>query len=216
MLRLSLFSLCIVLFAGCLGTSHLVGLPGGPERAAWNVWELKCLVGAGTASPVLSAPMDSGEFLVLFLTCKHVLRKAPIWQADLHGEDTLRNGTVFAIHPTEDIALVAFISSHAIETVTLDKRQPRFGERVWTVGYPAAQGIHLSMGLVSAPDRSSAPIFFGNSGGPVIDSGGRVIAVARALTLGQLGPAVVPIPHMMWMIPIFEISDWLTQYHIPT
>lgn len=216
MFRFALISFCIVLFASCIGTSHLVGLPGGPERAAWNAWELSGTMGSGTASPVLSAPMESGEFLVLFLTCKHILRVNPIWQANLHGEDVLLNGTVFATHPTKDIALVAFISSHPIEVVTLDRRLPRFGEQVLVAGYPAAEGLHLSMGLVGAPNRSSAPIFFGNSGGPVIDSGGRVIAVAVGLTMARSGSVVIPITHMMWMIPIFEISDWLAQYHIPT
>ena len=100
---------------------------------------------------------------------------------------------------------------------------PAIGESVWLVGYPNVGPFLISSGEYSGPFRkyftASAPIFAGNSGGPVLDSDGSAVGLAIALdqfrASTQLGDTLLlPIYHVTFFTPISSIATWLGDYGI--
>jgi len=108
----------------------------------------------------------------------------------IQADRTLR-GTVVYIDRTDDLVVV-----HVQEKLAPLKpaaRRPRVGATVMVVGSPLGLGGTVSIGLVSG-FRSiqgsdylqfSAPISPGNSGGPVVDSKGQVIGIAKGKFVGD-------------------------------
>ena len=109
---------------------------------------------------------------------------------DVVQADRTLKGTVVRTDRTDDLAVV-----HVRERLAPLKpatARPRLGTTVMVLGSPLGLGGSISIGLVSgfrSIDGSdyvqfSAPISPGNSGGPVIDSRGHVVAVASAKLIG--------------------------------
>lgn len=133
----------------------------------------------------------SGSDLV---TNFHVVAKALASGAvtvDVVQADRTLKGTVVHTDPTDDLALVHV--QEKLEALAAAPTRPRIGATVMVVGSPLGLGGTISIGLVSG-FRSiegadwvqfSAPISPGNSGGPVIDSQGRVIGVASGKYVGD-------------------------------
>ena len=110
---------------------------------------------------------------------------------DVIQADRTLSGTVVYIDRTDDLVVV-----HVQERLVPLKpaaRRPRVGATVMVVGSPLGLGGTVSIGLVSG-FRSiggsdylqfSAPISPGNSGGPVVDSQGQVIGIAKGKFVGD-------------------------------
>ena len=106
------------------------------------------------------------------------------------GDSTLI-GTITRVDPGDDLAVV-----HVREQLTPlgeAAERPRVGSAVMAVGSPLGLNGTVTIGIVSG-FRSlrgsdyvqfSAPISPGNSGGPVVDARGRVVAVASAKLVGD-------------------------------
>jgi len=99
---------------------------------------------------------------------------------------------VVALDKRADLAILKTNSASG-QVLSLRDRGPRLGETLTTGGFPlgglVGSGLKVTTGVVSGlagpeGDRSlfqiSAPIQQGNSGGPVVDAGGRLIGVAAA------------------------------------
>jgi S1-C subfamily serine protease len=92
--------------------------------------------------------------------------------------------------PGDDLAIVHIAErSPALHTAI---RRPQLGDTVMAVGSPLGLGGSVSLGVISG-FRSveggdyiqfSAPISPGNSGGPVLDRHGSVVAVTAAKFMG--------------------------------
>ena len=105
--------------------------------------------------------------------------------------DATTSGTIVRVDPGDDLAIV-----HVRERRTAlasAAQRPRLGTAVMAVGSPLGLGGTVTLGVVSG-FRSlegsdyvqfSAAISPGNSGGPVVDSHGRVVAVASAKLVGD-------------------------------
>jgi S1-C subfamily serine protease len=133
---------------------------------------------------------SSGSDLV---TNFHVVEDA--WSSgtvkvDVRHDDRILTGTIMRVDPSNDLAVV-HISQQLSVLTTIDNR-PKLGSPVMAVGSPLGLTGTVSIGVVSG-FRSlegsdyiqfSAPISPGNSGGPVVDSHGRVVAVATAKLVG--------------------------------
>jgi putative serine protease PepD len=128
------------------------------------------------------------------LTNFHVVEDA--WNAGVvtvevrHGDKTMR-GTVVRVDRGDDLAVI-HVPTRLVVLKTLDVR-PALGAAVMAVGSPMGLGGSVSIGVISG-FRSlggsdyvqfSAPISPGNSGGPVVDRGGHVMAVATAKLVGD-------------------------------
>jgi putative serine protease PepD len=124
----------------------------------------------------------------------HVVAEA--WNAgevsvQVRQGDRTMEGTITRVEPSGDLAIV-HIAERFPALVTAATR-PLLGDPVLAVGSPLGLGGSVSLGVVSG-FRSlegadymqfSAPISPGNSGGPVLDRHGRVVAVTAAKFEGQ-------------------------------
>ena len=128
------------------------------------------------------------------LTNFHVVEGAwnsGIVTVDVRRADRTIQGTVVRIDRNNDLAVV-HVAARLTVLKTLASRPP-LGATVMAVGSPLGLGGSVSIGVVSG-FRSlrgsdylqfSAPISPGNSGGPVVDREGRVLAVATAKLVGD-------------------------------
>lgn len=123
----------------------------------------------------------------------HVVAEA--WSAGIatvrvrHQDHTI-DGTIVRVDHNDDLAVI-----HVGERMTMlspAPKRPMVGATVMAVGSPLGLDGTVTLGVVSG-FRSlegsdyiqfSAPISPGNSGGPVIDAQGRVVAVASAKLIG--------------------------------
>jgi putative serine protease PepD len=111
-------------------------------------------------------------------------------QVHVRRQDSTTDGTVVRVDVNDDLAVV-HVTQHLPALMSVRAR-PKLGTAVMAVGSPLGLDGTVTLGVVSG-FRSlegsdyiqfSAPISPGNSGGPVIDSQGRVVAVASAKLLG--------------------------------
>ena len=124
----------------------------------------------------------------------HVVAEA--WNAgevsvQVRQGDRTMEGTIIRVEPGDDLAIVHIADRFpALPTAAT---RPQLGDPVLAVGSPLGLGGSVSIGVVSG-FRSlegadymqfSAPISPGNSGGPVLDRHGRVVAVTAAKFEGQ-------------------------------
>lgn len=132
----------------------------------------------------------------LIMTAAHVLvNNEPIVKT--------RDGISYRAHPVRishkfDVALLkADLSAPLPETrcLTVNAEQQRTGAEVYAIGAPASQELGFSMtrGIVSGLRQedgvhylqTDTPVSPGNSGGPLVDAKGRVVAVVVSKLAGQ-------------------------------
>ena len=109
---------------------------------------------------------------------------------EVRRQDRTIDGTVVRVDVTDDLAVVHV--SVRLPALAPAKSRPVLGATVMAVGSPLGLDGTVTLGVVSgfrSLDGSdyvqfSAPISPGNSGGPVIDSRGYVVAVASAKLVG--------------------------------
>jgi len=109
---------------------------------------------------------------------------------DVRQEDRTLKGTIVRVDGNDDLAVI-HVSERLPALVTASAR-PKLGTPVMAIGSPLGLDGTVTLGVVSgfrSLDGSdyvqfSAPISPGNSGGPVIDSRGQVVAVASAKLVG--------------------------------
>lgn len=206
-----------VLFLGLIGLTaydmHTARPYTGRVYAAQNVWRIMNAHTQGTASPVACRQVKD-KWVVTFITAKHLIHDVKDdWEVS-RNKQTLIEGSLISQHAPEDAALVAFTSATYIDIIPIESRSPVFGEEVWAVGYPGLEQPIITQGIVSHLFLASASSFYGCSGGPVIDSRGRVIGiVVGILGVHHLG-RTVSVRHIMRFTPIVGLEDWLTAHDI--
>ena len=128
------------------------------------------------------------------ITNYHVVAEA--WSAGTAGVrvrvgDRTLAGSVVRVDVNDDLAVVHV--AERLPALASAARRPDVGTTVMAVGSPLGLSGTVSVGVVSgyrSLDGSdymqfSAPISPGNSGGPVVDGRGRVVAVASAKLVGD-------------------------------
>lgn len=129
----------------------------------------------------------------LVLTAAHVARVP-----DLRAH--LRDGTdhpmgVVRIHPHADVALMRVELPRPVRCLDASPKPPTLGADVYAIGNPfgAAQAFSLSRGIVSALRdieglhvlQTDAAVSPGNSGGPLLGTDGKVLAVVSFKVIQQ-------------------------------
>jgi len=151
---------------------------------------VKIEAGDATGSGWVAHGDTTGSELV---TNYHVV--ADSWSAGVatvvvRQEDRTLKGTIARVDTNDDLAVI-HVAERLPALVTASTR-PKLGTPVMAIGSPLGLDGTVTLGVVSgfrSLDGSdyvqfSAPISPGNSGGPVIDAEGEVVAVASAKLVG--------------------------------
>ena len=105
---------------------------------------------------------------------------------DIRQGDRNLKGTIARVDPNDDLAVIHV--AQVLPVLRTAPARPVLAQAVMVIGSPLGLGGTVSAGVISG-FRSlegsdyiqfSAPISPGNSGGPVVDARGRVVAVASA------------------------------------
>jgi len=129
----------------------------------------------------------------LVLTAFHVIRDARSFSVVTSDQKTYP-ATVVGYDELRDIALIQARVDQRVPYLELETRQGvRVGDPILNIGNSRGQFISARPGLVTAIDRnlradfpaglisSTMPLAPGDSGGPVINSSGKVVAIAVAI-----------------------------------
>ncbi len=145
----------------------------------------------GLGSGWVARSGESGSELV---TNFHVIGEA--WSAgvvavDVRQGDRTIKGKIARVDRYDDLAIIHV--AEVLPALETARFRPALAQAVMVVGSPLGLGGSVSVGVISG-FRSvegsdyvqfSAPISPGNSGGPVVDTRGRVVAVASAKFEGE-------------------------------
>ena len=182
--------------------------PEGGESAGARIYreQVDAVVGiqaAGLNSE--SAVSSAGTGFVLredgyILTNAHVVQDAMAILVTLHDGQQLRARLVASEALGSDLALLKVDPPRQLQKVLLgDSDKLQVGDPVYTIGHPLGElSFSLTSGYVSAAARSirngdssismlqtNAAINHGNSGGPLFDAQGRVVAIVTAKYSGR-------------------------------
>ena len=131
------------------------------------------------------------------LTSHHVIADADEIRVALH-DDQIAAADIVGVDPETDLALLRIEGENlpAIEFGSSDRI--RVGDVVLAIGNPVGLGQAVTQGIVSATGRSQlgittfenfiqtdAAINFGNSGGALVDTRGRLVGINTAMLAGE-------------------------------
>lgn len=127
----------------------------------------------------------------LILTNHHVVKDGASFRIEfLNGRSAM--ATLVGADPDTDVAVLK-VSTPGLRAIEVaDSDQILVGDLSFAVGYPMGLGQTVTMGIVSAVGRSGgdgiedyiqtdAPINSGNSGGPLLDSRGRLVGLNTSI-----------------------------------
>jgi serine protease Do len=163
------------------------------------------------------------------VTNAHVVRGASRLKVQL-GEETEAPAEVVGADPKTDIAVVRVEARDLPALKLADKRPLRVGELVLAIGNPFRFDRSVSLGVVSALDRSlptpeggliegmvqtDAAINPGNSGGPLVDAEGAVVGINTAVVPWAQGIGLaIPARTASWVASVLMRSGEVRRPHL--
>lgn len=176
------------------------------------------VVGIGGASDGARGGSGSGFFLTpdgYALTNSHVVGGRKGLVATTFDGDRL-HATLIGDDPSTDLALVRVAAGDVPHATLGDSNALRVGQLVIAIGNPLGLDSTVSTGVVSAVGRSlrgqdgrlienvvqhAAPLNPGNSGGPLVDSRGKVVGVNTAIIAMAQGLGfAIPSATAAWVV----------------
>lgn len=135
--------------------------------------------------------------------------------------------------PGKDVAILKAEGKNLPTLPVGDDTQLRTGDQIYVVGYPGAATFHpfvseesrveptFTAGVISARKsmtrgwevlQTDAAITHGNSGGPALDSSGKVIGIA---TFGSIEPGTgQAVAGMNFIVPISVVREFLNRHNV--
>lgn len=119
----------------------------------------------------------------LLLTNAHVVEDNKTVTINLYNDSPIK-GTVIKIDNNKDLALIQ--TKKSLPVLDINKEKISIGDEVYAIGAPKDMPYTMTKGIISALDRQigknsyiqlDASVNSGNSGGPLLDSNGKVIGV---------------------------------------
>ncbi|GAA0870582.1 Do family serine endopeptidase DegQ [Brevundimonas basaltis] len=142
------------------------------------------------------AIIDAREGIVV--TNNHVVEGGRKFTVDL-TDGRIFDAVLVGTDKATDLAVLKFDASGLSEIEVVDSDQLRTGDLAFAVGYPLGLDQTLTMGVISGLGRSGmgdriedyiqtdAAVNSGNSGGPLLDSRGRLIGINTSILSGGGG-----------------------------
>src|SRR6267142_458511 len=150
------------------------------------------------------------------LTNAHVVGRARGVKIGLPDGST-HDGNVVGADPASDLAVVHIDGNHFPAAELGRSGALRVGQLVVAIGNPLGFSFTVSAGVLSAMGRSlraqdgrlidgilqtDVALNPGNSGGPLVDSKGRVVGINTAMIMGAQGISfAVPVDTATWVVP---------------
>lgn len=175
-----------------------------------SVWINRTEEGAGGAGSGIILTPDG-----YILTNNHVVESGQPLSVSLLDGQTLP-AEIVGTDPPTDLAVVRIPHNNLPMAVLGDSDQLRVGQLVVAIGNPLGMENTVSAGVVSALGRdmrskegqlinnviqTDAPLNPGNSGGPLVDSRGRVVGINTAIRASaQAIGLAVPVNTAKWVI----------------
>lgn len=140
--------------------------------------------------------IDAAKGLVV--TNHHVIENGQKYTVDLL-DGRLFDAILIGADKATDIAVLKIEGTGLSQVEVVDSDTLRTGDLAFAVGYPMGLDQTLTMGVISGLNRSGvgdavedyiqtdAAVNHGNSGGPLLDSRGRLIGINTAILSGGLG-----------------------------
>ena len=150
------------------------------------------------------APISSGSGVIIdaaggvVVTNHHVIKGGQKFTVDM-TDGRLFDATLIGADPATDIAVLKIEAPGLTQVETVDSDTLRTGDLAFAVGYPLGLDQTLTMGVISGLNRSGmgdavedyiqtdAAVNMGNSGGPLLDSRGRLIGINTSILSGGMG-----------------------------
>jgi S1-C subfamily serine protease len=174
----------------------------------------------------------SGSGLIIapdgyLVTNSHVVENAASIDVSLSDGSSVR-ADIIGQDKATDIALLRILSENNLSTATLgDSEQLQVGQVAIAIGNPYGFENTVTTGVISALGRSlrsrtgrlienviqtDAALNPGNSGGPLVDSNGRVIGINTAIIQYAQGICfAIPINTMRWVVTILLKEGKITR-----
>jgi serine protease Do/serine protease DegQ len=142
------------------------------------------------------AIIDAAEGIVV--TNNHVVEGGRKFTVDL-TDGRIFDAVLIGTDKATDLAVLKFDATGLSEIEVVDSDQLRTGDLAFAVGYPLGLDQTLTMGVISGLGRSGmgdriedyiqtdAAVNSGNSGGPLLDSRGRLIGINTSILSGGGG-----------------------------
>jgi len=171
----------------------------------------------GAASLVISNPKEC-----VFVTSKHVIEAlTPKAQLGQRVGITLQDGqeaasVVVGLHEYLDLALLWAKRDPATESFFQPVRHFNtigVGDMVFAIGHPEGFAFSMAGGLIAQTRgkdilQISVPISPGNSGGPVFDTHGNLLAIVKSAIDKTKSPQAEVLNFAVRADALFEIEDW--------
>jgi S1-C subfamily serine protease len=188
-----------------------------PAHRSWLTHNEMPTAGFG-AGTLLQASAEG----YLFVTARHVL-DGPNWSAGKAGSRALiamatgawGMADVVARHRNLDLLLLWVPrergSATFVQPVT-KSMPPSDGENIFVIGHPEGLRFTLSTGIISRMEGStiqmSAPVSPGNSGGPVFDDRGNLVAIVTSMVDKHGDPNAENLNFAVRADALFDGSAW--------
>ena len=177
----------------------------GLERSLPAVVQVTTLgLSAGpTTGETEPTPVSSGSGVIIdaangiIVTNNHVIEDGQKFRVDM-TDGRLVDATLIGADKATDIAVLQINASGLSQVETVDSDTLRTGDLAFAVGYPLGLDQTLTMGVISGLGRSGmgdavedyiqtdAAVNSGNSGGPLLDSRGRLIGINTSILSGGI------------------------------
>ncbi|QTN20145.1 trypsin-like peptidase domain-containing protein [Brevundimonas sp. AJA228-03] len=178
----------------------------GLERSLPAVVQVTTLgVSAGpTTGETGPTPTGSGSGVIIdaaagiIVTNNHVIEGGQKFRVDM-TDGRLVDAVLLGTDKATDVAVLQIQATGLSQVETVDSDTLRTGDLAFAVGYPLGLDQTLTMGVISGLGRSGmgdavedyiqtdAAVNSGNSGGPLLDSRGRLIGINTSILSGDMG-----------------------------
>lgn len=177
----------------------------GLERSLPAVVQVTTLgiLGGPTTGETEPTPVASGSGVIIdaaegiIVTNNHVIEGGQKFRVDM-SDGRLVDATLIGTDKATDLAVLRIEPDGLTQVEMVDSDTLRTGDLAFAVGYPLGLDQTLTMGVISGLGRSGlgdtvedyiqtdAAVNSGNSGGPLLDSRGRLIGINTAILSGGM------------------------------